>query len=250
MYLSITAYVVLRSNKGLCQFSWDDSNTKKLSWRDESFCHLESFLKTTASLSNLILLVSNWDASCMLRYFLSGYQALSTQRKKLQSLDFPDLFQARRLPIECPAKKFRVDTENTRCTWAGGTFLRQRKKSFSSPRTASVFGDGHVMCHSVSFLFVAGNSFWCVAYELQVQWKMGHRNRYLEWRDDGQMNPRGCSNFNSYVKNLLLFVFITDGLKEKLIRGGWVTYRFLQVNFGPKTSDLGHIHFLSGTSPC
>jgi hypothetical protein len=31
---------------------------------------------------------------------------------------------------------------------------------------------------------------------------MGHRNRYLEGRDNGQMTPRGYPSFNSYVENL------------------------------------------------
>jgi hypothetical protein len=36
------------------------------------------------------------------------------------------------------------------------------EKSSSSPRAAAgVLGDGHVMCHCVSFLVEAGNSFWC-----------------------------------------------------------------------------------------
>ena len=66
-----------------------------------------------------------------------------------------------------------------------------------------------------------------VAYKLGVQYKMGRRNRYLEWKDDGQINPCGCANFNSYVKNLHRFLFITD--REIILGGGWATYRFLQV---------------------
>jgi hypothetical protein len=53
---------------------------------------------------------------------------------------------------------------------------------------------------------------------------MGRRNRYSEGRDDGQMTPRGYPNFHSYIKNLLLFEFITDRRMdrrmEKLIRCG------------------------------
>jgi hypothetical protein len=48
---------------------------------------------------------------------------------------------------------------------------------------------------------------------------MGRRNRYLEWRDNGQMNPRGYNNCNSYVKNLLLFVFITDRQTDRQTNG-------------------------------
>ncbi len=49
----------------------------------------------------------------------------------------------------------------------------------------------------------------------------------MEWKDDGQINPCGCANFNSYVKNLHRFLFITD--REIILGGGWATYRFLQV---------------------
>jgi hypothetical protein len=36
------------------------------------------------------------------------------------------------------------------------------EKSSSSPRAVvGVLGDGHVMCHCVSFLVEVGNSFWC-----------------------------------------------------------------------------------------
>jgi hypothetical protein len=45
--------------------------------------------------------------------------------------------------------------------------------------------------------------------------------------DDGQINPRGYTIFIFYVKNLHLFVFITD--REINPGGGWATYRFLQV---------------------
>ncbi len=78
----------------------------------------------------------------------------------------------------------------------------------------SVFGDGHVMCHCVSFLVAAGNSFGAT-YELTVQQR---RNRHLEGRDDGQMT---FLNFNSYIQHLHLIVFQTDGRTEKLIRGGF-----------------------------
>ncbi len=37
-----------------------------------------------------------------------------------------------------------------------------------------------------------------------------HRNRYSEGMDNGQKNPRGHPNFNSYVKNLPILVFQTD----------------------------------------
>jgi hypothetical protein len=32
----------------------------------------------------------------------------------------------------------------------------------------------------------------------------------LEGKDDGQKTPRGCPDFNSYVKNLHVLVFQTD----------------------------------------
>jgi hypothetical protein len=59
-----------------------------------------------------------------------------------------------------------------------------------------------------------------------------HRNRYSEGRDDGQKTPRGHPNFNSYIQNLYVLVFQTDGqtnrqmdgrmngLTEKIIRCG------------------------------
>jgi hypothetical protein len=100
----------------------------------------------------------------------------------------------------------------TRCTWAGGTFLRQQKKSSSSPRAGSVLSDGHVMCHCVSFLVATGNSFLCY---------LRTYNRDLEGRYNRQMT---FLNFNSYVQNLCFFVFQTDRWMdwwmEKLIRCG------------------------------
>jgi hypothetical protein len=50
-----------------------------------------------------------------------------------------------------------------------------------------------------------------VTYELRVNYKIAHRNRYLEGRIDRQMTPRGNPYFNSYMKNLRVLVFITDG---------------------------------------
>jgi hypothetical protein len=46
---------------------------------------------------------------------------------------------------------------------------------------------------------------------LRVKYKMGCRNRYSEGRNNRQMTPRGYPNFNSYVKNLRVLVFWTDG---------------------------------------
>jgi hypothetical protein len=46
---------------------------------------------------------------------------------------------------------------------------------------------------------------------LRVQYMMGHRNRYFKGMEDGQMAPRVYPNFNSYVKNLCILVFQTDG---------------------------------------
>ncbi len=63
-----------------------------------------------------------------------------------------------------------------------------------------------------------------VAYELWLQYKMGRRNRYLDWRDDGQMSPHGYTSFNSYVKNLRLFIFITDRQTDREISPVWAGY--------------------------
>ncbi len=58
-----------------------------------------------------------------------------------------------------------------------------------------------------------------VPYELRVKNKMGHRNKYLEGRNDRQMTPHGYPNFNSYVKNLCVLVFRmyrrTDGQRNQ-----------------------------------
>jgi hypothetical protein len=54
-----------------------------------------------------------------------------------------------------------------------------------------------------------------VTYKLRVKYKIGRRNRYLEGRNDRQMTLRGYPNFNSYVKNLRVLVFITDGQMDR-----------------------------------
>jgi hypothetical protein len=46
----------------------------------------------------------------------------------------------------------------------------------------------------------------------------------LEGTDDGQKTPRGYPNFNSYVKNLPVLVFWTEGRTETLIRVGFPHY--------------------------
>jgi hypothetical protein len=55
---------------------------------------------------------------------------------------------------------------------------------------------------------------------LNPNFLLAHRNRDLEVMDDGQTTPRGYANFNSYVKNLHILVFIPDRQTEKLIGGG------------------------------
>jgi hypothetical protein len=42
--------------------------------------------------------------------------------------------------------------------------------------------------------------------------------------EDGQITPQEYANFNSYVKNLRVLVFITGRQMEKLIRGGLGNY--------------------------
>ncbi len=43
------------------------------------------------------------------------------------------------------------------------------------------------------------------------RYMMGRRNRYFEGTEDGQMTPPGYPNFISYLKNLRVLVFQTDG---------------------------------------
>jgi hypothetical protein len=76
-----------------------------------------------------------------------------------------------------------------------GPFLRSTYYWMSC--STFVQGGGRSRCS-----VVAGNSFWV------------RRNRYLEGRNDRQMTPRGYPNFNSYVKNLCVLVFRTDGQKN------------------------------------
>jgi hypothetical protein len=40
---------------------------------------------------------------------------------------------------------------------------------------------------------------------------LAHRNRYMEGTEDAQKNPCGHPDFNSYVQNLLVFIYQTDG---------------------------------------
>jgi hypothetical protein len=65
-------------------------------------------------------------------------------------------------------------------------------------------------------------------FSLNPNFLLAHRNRYLEGTDDGQKTPRGHPNFNSYVKNLRVLVFITDrqtdGRTETLISVGFSHY--------------------------
>jgi hypothetical protein len=58
---------------------------------------------------------------------------------------------------------------------------------------------------------------------------MGRRNRYFEGMEDGQMTPLRYPNFNSYVKNLRVLVFLTDGRTDGRMdgrtdgrMGGWM----------------------------
>jgi hypothetical protein len=47
---------------------------------------------------------------------------------------------------------------------------------------------------------------------LRVQYMMAGRNRYFEGTEDGQqMTPCGYPTFNSYMKKIRVFVFITGG---------------------------------------
>ncbi len=45
---------------------------------------------------------------------------------------------------------------------------------------------------------------------------LAHRNRYLERTDDGQKNPRGLPNFNSYVK---IYLFLDSGQTDRGMDG-------------------------------
>jgi hypothetical protein len=48
---------------------------------------------------------------------------------------------------------------------------------------------------------------------------MGRRNRYFKGTEDGQMTPPGYPSFNSYVKNLRVLVFQTDGQTDRQTDG-------------------------------
>jgi hypothetical protein len=59
-----------------------------------------------------------------------------------------------------------------------------------------------------------------------------HRNWYSEGIEDGQKTPRGHPNFNSYVENLCVLVFQTDGLTDADNNPVWASHTmFLQVKF-------------------
>jgi hypothetical protein len=64
-------------------------------------------------------------------------------------------------PLYNPATSSDFDLKHPlRLGWRN--LSKTAKKSSSSPRAAAgALGDGHVMCHCVSFLVEAGNSFWC-----------------------------------------------------------------------------------------
>jgi hypothetical protein len=95
---------------------------------------------------------------------------------------------------------------------------------------------------------------------LRVQYMMAHMNRYFEGSDNGQMTPRGYPAFNSYVKNLRVFVFRTDGdinpvwaslttfLQVHSLRVGWRNHFFAaleRVSSSPRaTSVLGNGHVM------
>jgi hypothetical protein len=48
---------------------------------------------------------------------------------------------------------------------------------------------------------------------------MGRRNRYFEGTEYGQMPPPGYPTFNSYVKNLRVLVFQTNGRSDGQMDG-------------------------------
>ncbi len=63
-----------------------------------------------------------------------------------------------------------------------------------------------------------------VTYKLRVKDKIVSKNRYSEGRNDRQMTPGGYPNLNSYLKNLRVLKFITDGWTDRDIhslRVGW-----------------------------
>ncbi len=44
-------------------------------------------------------------------------------------------------------------------------------------------------------------------YVLRIGYMMARRNGYFEGTEDRKMTPRGYPNFNSYMKNLRVFIF-------------------------------------------
>jgi hypothetical protein len=59
-----------------------------------------------------------------------------------------------------------------------------------------------------------------VTYKLRVKYKMGCRNGYSEGRNDRQMTPHGCLNFNSYI-DVVLYSGWTDGQMDREIIPVW-----------------------------
>jgi hypothetical protein len=106
--------------------------------------------------------------------------------------------------------------KNTRCAWAGGTFLHCLRKVLQahSQSTCVLQELGWKYTYTISNfvqIFLSNPNF------LLVQ-----RNRYSEGMEDGQKTLRSHLDFNSYVN--ILHVFIThrhtDRQAEKLIRCG------------------------------
>ncbi len=57
--------------------------------------------------------------------------------------------------------------------------------------------------------------------------------------DNGQMTPRGHPDFNSYIKNLRVLVFRTDGRTDRDINPVWASLTMvLQVKLTLKGSKL------------
>jgi hypothetical protein len=111
---------------------------------------------------------------------------------------------------------------NTCYAWAGGTFFRCLRK----------VPPAHLQRVCIPWI---GISKFQQIFLLNPNLLLAYRNRYLEGTDNAQKTSRGHPDFNSYVQNLCVFIFQTDGQMdermngqtdrqtEKLIWCGWVT---------------------------
>jgi hypothetical protein len=110
------------------------------------------------------------------------------------------------------------DGNTTGCTWAGGTFFCcLRKVIILQPiHTLWVYGSARIW-----LVIHINNKPFSTNFSMNPDFLLVHRNRYSEGMDDGQMTPRGYSNFNSYIKNLHVLVLRMDEQIDGEINPVW-----------------------------